>query len=104
MRESAADMIIAMLQSDPLKRPSVGKLFQYDFLNANFVPKSLPISCLTMAPRADQLEGVDFDVTNNKSIINRKPLLEINENLGKSKRFGWCNRFFRNYCFFFLLQ
>lgn len=70
-------MIIAMLQSDPDKRPHVKQCFKYEFLHSNFVPKSLPSSCLTMAPRADQLEGGERDMG-----LNRKPLLELNENLG----------------------
>lgn len=70
-------MIIAMLQSDPDKRPLVGRLFKYEFLTAHFIPKTLPGSCLTMAPRADQLEGGERDVGSN-----RKPLLELQDNIG----------------------
>lgn len=67
LRKTAADMIIAMLQSDPIKRPSVTKLLHYDYLkNGGYIPNSLPASCLTMAPRADQLDA------------GRKPLIEMN--------------------------
>ncbi|XP_058455798.1 serine/threonine-protein kinase polo isoform X2 [Malaya genurostris] len=59
LRSSAAEMICSMLQSDPIKRPSVGQLFDYDFISSCHIPASLPISCLTMAPRADQLESTD---------------------------------------------
>lgn len=69
-------MIIAMLQSDPEKRPSVTKLLGFDFIAGHFIPASLPTSCLTMAPRADQLEGGEREVG-----LNRKPLLELNDNL-----------------------
>lgn len=75
IRKSAADMIVAMLQSDPHLRPCVDKLLKYEFITQHFIPASLPCSCLTMAPRADQLEGGERDAG-----INRKPLLEINEN------------------------
>lgn len=74
-------MIIAMLQSDPESRPSVFALLRHDFLTSHFIPKSLPSSCLTMAPRDDQLEGGEDDVG-----ANRKPLVEINDNMGKRKR------------------
>lgn len=70
LRKSAADMICAMLQSDPVKRPLINKLFEFEFLTTGHIPSSLPISCLTMAPRADQLEPPER--------LNRKPLSEMN--------------------------
>lgn len=76
LRKSAAEMIVAMLQSDPDKRPTVHRCFRFDFLLNHFVPKSLPISCLSCEPRFDQLEGGEREIG-----ANRKPLLEINENL-----------------------
>lgn len=78
LRKNAGDMIVAMLQSDPEQRPDVIRLLKFDFLTSHFIPDSLPSSCLTMAPRADQLEGGEHDVG-----ANRKPLLELNDNLGK---------------------
>ena len=63
-------MICAMLQSDPMKRPRIHKLFEFEFLSGSHIPNSLPISCLTMAPRADQLEQAER--------MNRKPLSEMN--------------------------
>lgn len=74
-------MIIAMLQSDPAQRPSVFQLLRQEFLTSHFIPKSLPSSCLTMAPRDDQLEGGEHDVG-----ANRKPLCELNDNMGKEFR------------------
>lgn len=70
VRTNAAEMICSMLQSDPLKRPSVTQMFDFDFMCSAHIPASLPISCLTMAPRADQLENVDR--------MGRKPLSEVN--------------------------
>lgn len=38
------------------------------FFFSGYIPSQLPVSCLTVAPRADKLEKV----------VGRKPLLEIN--------------------------
>ncbi|KAL9698605.1 hypothetical protein quinque_002046 [Culex quinquefasciatus] len=59
LRSTAAEMICSMLQSDPIKRPNVTSLFDFEFITGSYIPSSLPISCLTMAPRADQLENAD---------------------------------------------
>lgn len=70
LRRNAGAMIIDMLKADPAQRPSITKLLTYDFLTQNFIPKSLPASCLTMAPRADQLVYSEKDL--------RRPLTEVN--------------------------
>lgn len=75
LRKNAADLIIAMLQSDPEKRPTVQRCLKFDFLKGP-IPKSLPISCLSCEPRIDQLEYGDEEIG-----LNRQPLLEINENV-----------------------
>lgn len=75
LRKNAAEMIVAMLQSDPERRPSVQECLDYDFIKNHFIPKSLPTSCLTCEPRSDQLEGGERELG-----VNRKPLIEINEN------------------------
>ncbi|XP_031787357.1 serine/threonine-protein kinase polo isoform X2 [Nasonia vitripennis] len=67
---SAMYMISSMLQGNPAKRPSVGKLLRDPFFTSGFMPASLPASCLTMAPRLDMLES-----------FNRKPLSEMNNSL-----------------------
>lgn len=77
LRKSAAEMIVAMLQSNPECRPSVFDLLGYEFLTTAFIPTHLPVSCLTMAPRDDQLEGGEVDVG-----LNRKPLTELHDNMG----------------------
>ncbi|XP_037037150.1 serine/threonine-protein kinase polo [Bradysia coprophila] len=79
VRRSAADMIIAMLQSNPQKRPSVNKLYLFEFIKNHHIPSFLPTSCLTMAPRADEIEGGERDIG-----VNRRPLLEINDNLDEN--------------------
>lgn len=79
LRKNAAEMIVAMLQSDPDKRPSVQRCLRFDYIQNHFIPKSLPISCLSCEPRFDQLEGGEREVGSN-----RKPLIEINENLGST--------------------
>lgn len=76
LRKNSADMIIAMLQSNPEKRPTITQLLSFDFLAKNFIPKTLPYSCLSTAPRADQLEFCDKGV--------RKPLSEMN-GIGENK-------------------
>lgn len=72
LRKPAATMIIAMLQSDPEKRPTISQLLTYEYLANNYIPVKLPIACLTMAPRADQLEETD------RVNQNRRPLTELN--------------------------
>ncbi|GJQ86458.1 polo [Trypoxylus dichotomus] len=64
---SAKQMIMLMLQSDPSRRPKVQQLAQQDFMVNGYIPNSLPVSCLTMAPRFDQVEKT----------MNRKPLIEV---------------------------
>lgn len=66
----AMNMISSMLQGNPSKRPCVAKLLKDEFFNSGFLPQSLPLSCLTMAPRLDTLEMHN----------NRKPLSEMNMN------------------------
>ncbi|XP_018392373.1 PREDICTED: serine/threonine-protein kinase polo [Cyphomyrmex costatus] len=66
----AMNMVANMLQLNPSKRPSVVKLMKDTFFTSGYLPTSLPLSCLTMAPRLDMLE----------SHCNRKPLGEMNLN------------------------
>ncbi|XP_055902706.1 serine/threonine-protein kinase polo [Eupeodes corollae] len=73
MRKSAATMVIAMLQSNPDKRPTIRELLNFEFINASEVPSSLPSSCLTMAPRLGLNETMEAE-----SELRRKPLIETN--------------------------
>ncbi|XP_036143219.1 serine/threonine-protein kinase polo isoform X2 [Monomorium pharaonis] len=66
----AINMVANMLQLNPSKRPSVVKLMKDEFFNSGYMPTSLPLSCLSMAPRLDMLE----------SHCNRRPLGEMNLN------------------------
>ncbi|XP_043284703.1 serine/threonine-protein kinase PLK1 [Venturia canescens] len=66
--KQAMTMIANMLQGVPSKRPSVSKLLKDPFFTSGYLPQSLPLSCLTMAPRLDTLE------IHNKQ---RKPLSEM---------------------------
>lgn len=77
LRKTAAEMIIAMLQSNPEKRPTIGQLLAFEFLATNYIPKSLPYSCLSTAPRAEQLEYYEKGM--------RRPLTEVN---GMNGEFG----------------
>ncbi|CAH0557257.1 unnamed protein product [Brassicogethes aeneus] len=63
---SAKQMIMMMLQGEPKSRPKVYELAKHEFM-AGYCPSSLPVSCLTMAPRFDKAD-----------VSIRKPLLEIN--------------------------
>lgn len=72
LRKSAADMVIAMLQSNPENRPTIGDLLHFEFLSSSPVPTFLPSSCLTMAPRLELNETVDHEAA------HRKPLTELN--------------------------
>ena len=66
------NMISNMLQGNPSKRPSIGKLIKDPFFTCGYMPISLPLSCLTMAPRLDMLEMHN----------QRKPLSEMSTNVG----------------------
>ncbi|XP_034938554.1 serine/threonine-protein kinase polo [Chelonus insularis] len=66
LSSDAVVMITESLQALPSKRPSVAKLLKYPFLTSGYLPKSLPLSCLTTAPRMDTLQN-----------FNRKPLIEL---------------------------
>ncbi|KOB69126.1 Serine/threonine protein kinase [Operophtera brumata] len=67
LRKSAGAMIMLQLQAIPARRPSVDALLQHDFFTSGILPAALPVSCLTTAPRTDQLEGL---------ALHRRPLNE----------------------------
>lgn len=71
LRKPASNMIILQLQANPAKRPSVDQLLQHDFFKTGILPAALPVSCLTTAPRTDQLEGMT---------LPRHPLNEVQNN------------------------
>lgn len=77
--DQAKHMIALMLQSEPRSRPKVAQLARHDFLSG-FTPPSLPVSCLTMAPRSDQirkpltqLNNGDAMIIDNTSTSSNKP-------------------------------
>lgn len=74
LRKHSAEMIIVMLQANPEKRPTVQRCLTFPFLKNQFIPKSLPSSCLSCEPRIDQIEGA------GEIGYNRKPLHEVNDN------------------------
>ncbi|XP_050528364.1 serine/threonine-protein kinase polo-like [Daktulosphaira vitifoliae] len=71
LNKSASFLINKMLQYDPKKRPTVSDIMKADFFITGYMPKKLPPSCLTMAPRFDSINY-------RESISNRKPLNELN--------------------------
>ncbi|XP_077294577.1 serine/threonine-protein kinase polo [Arctopsyche grandis] len=71
VQKTASIMITQMLQTDPTLRPSVDKLLANDFFVSGIMPSALPASCLTTAPRLDQLPNIEHQ-------ISRRPLTEVN--------------------------
>lgn len=70
LKKSASSLISKMLQPDPKARPRVDELLNSSFFTSGYLPPQLPVSCLTTAPRFDTLE--------NKNLLSRKPLIEVN--------------------------
>lgn len=67
LNKNASFLIKKMLEYDPKKRPSVSEIMKADFFTTGYMPKKLPLSCLTMAPRFDSINY-------RESISNRRPL------------------------------
>lgn len=67
LNKNASTLINKMLQYDPRKRPNVSDIMKSDFFVTGYMPKKLPPSCLTMAPRFDSINY-------RESISNRRPL------------------------------
>lgn len=71
LNKNARTLIEKMLQFDPKKRPLVSEILKSDFFTTGYMPKKLPPSCLTTAPRFDSINY-------RESISNRRPLIELN--------------------------
>ena len=69
----AAALVKSILQPNPQRRPDVQGIIDSDFLRG-FTPDYLPVSCLTMAPRADVLQ--------QRIRLSRKPLGQHNPTAG----------------------
>jgi len=50
--EDAKDLIVRMLQSKPVDRPTLKEISVHPFLNSQFIPKSLPSTATHVAPQA----------------------------------------------------
>jgi len=74
---SARVLIQKLLQAEPASRPSMDQILDDEFFHSGCLPAGLPTSCLTMAPRFDQLKQLD---------LPRKPLVDIND--GQGSRFA----------------
>ncbi|VVC45273.1 Protein kinase, ATP binding site,Protein kinase domain,Serine/threonine-protein kinase, active site,POLO [Cinara cedri] len=71
VNKNATILINEMLQFDPKKRPRVSEIMKTDFFTTGYMPKNLPVSCLTMSPRFDSINY-------RESISTRKPLNVLN--------------------------
>jgi len=68
--DSAQQLIQALLQSDPKKRPKIEESARYEWFRG-FTPESLPASVLISAPRFTCLED-------KNNLKQRRPLIEVN--------------------------
>lgn len=64
----ASSLIKRMLHADPGQRPTVAELLTDDFFSSGYVPRRLPTTCLTVAPR--------FSIA--PSSVERRPLTDVN--------------------------
>ncbi|XP_018319523.1 serine/threonine-protein kinase polo [Agrilus planipennis] len=73
--QSARDMIMLMLQPEPKSRPKVQQLINHDFIINGYLPPSLPVSTLTMAPLFNAVEKprVPLVVITPENIMNDNP-------------------------------
>ncbi|XP_067859134.1 serine/threonine-protein kinase PLK1 [Heptranchias perlo] len=97
---AAANLIQAMLRSDPSARPSIHELLNDEFFTTGYLPVRLPTTCLTMAPRFSLAPGgIDASM--------RRPLTELNKDAaagdkpgksedddGGAREVGECNDFY----------
>ncbi|CAL8071770.1 unnamed protein product [Orchesella dallaii] len=72
---STRNLITRMLQVEPSLRPTAKQILAHDFLTQNFIPNSLPVSCLTTAPRFDRGNSRPAPPPGSSS---KRPLVEHN--------------------------
>ena len=70
-----------MLQSNPKNRPSMKEVLN-DLYMKYYIPSSLPVSCLTMAPR---LNNGRLSIMPTELLSPRKPLVEKNQELATNE-------------------
>ncbi|KAI6215513.1 hypothetical protein M3Y94_00393400 [Aphelenchoides besseyi] len=66
--QHAHEMIAALLTHQPENRPSVFEVSKYKFFSRGFMPKTLPVSCLTSAPNFDSENVPEEVVTTDKRV------------------------------------
>ena len=74
MTPIARTLIQKMLQVDPTLRPTAKQVLTSEFITKNYIPSSLPASCLTMPPRFDHRASY----AHAPSAATKRPLLEHN--------------------------
>eukprot|EP00536_Pseudo-nitzschia_multiseries_P004144 jgi/Psemu1/237361/estExt_Genewise1.C_670089 len=73
--DDAKDLIVSMLQSKPVDRPTLDNIAAHPFLTAHFIPESLPSNATHIAPQWV------FDETNDQQISDRD-IVSRTANLG----------------------
>lgn len=80
-----SDFIESMLNADPNKRPTMTSILNDHYLTGSYIPRSLPTSCLTTAPRShtgrlsilpNALEKMALTNQNDRHAL-RSPLLPV---------------------------
>lgn len=75
----ANSLIKRMLHADPGQRPTVSELLTDEFFTSGYVPRRLPTTCLTVAPR--------FSIAPSSvaELSQRRPLTDVNSKAGTVK-------------------
>jgi len=75
---SARHLITKMLQVEPTLRPTAKQILCHEFLTHSFIPSSLPVSCLTTAPRFEKQQrpvksGVPLGSSSKRPLVEHNP-------------------------------
>ncbi|ODN00636.1 Serine/threonine-protein kinase PLK1 [Orchesella cincta] len=73
----AKKLIQRLLQVDPLRRPTAREILMDDFIMKCFIPDSLPVSSLTMAPRFPSAAAPARAVSSRRPLQERPNAAEI---------------------------
>lgn len=79
INKQLANFIAGMLQSDPSKRPTMKQILNDPYLTHNYIPSSLPTTCLSIAPRMNETRLSILCVDN----AVRRPFTEVANNINQ---------------------